>query len=71
MCEDSDELRSRRLSKHFMKPSDYDKIPLSKILYFVGGMGLLAEWKRWGMNNRPKMIAVQGSLYAPIQFNLI
>jgi len=26
-----------------MEPSDYDEIPLCKILYFVRGMGLLAE----------------------------
>jgi hypothetical protein len=27
----------------FMEPSDYDEIALYKILYFVIGMGLLAE----------------------------
>jgi hypothetical protein len=27
----------------FMEPSNYDEIPLRKILYFVRGMGLLAE----------------------------
>jgi len=44
-CEDSAELRSCRLGKRFMEPSDRDTIPLCKILYFVRGMGLLAEWK--------------------------
>jgi hypothetical protein len=29
--------------KHFMEPSDYDEIPLCKVLYFVRSMGLLAE----------------------------
>jgi hypothetical protein len=29
-----------------MEPSDYDEIPLSKILYFVKGMALLAEKRR-------------------------
>jgi hypothetical protein len=38
-----DEFKFRRLCKHFMEPSDYDKIPLCKILYFVRGKGLLAE----------------------------
>jgi hypothetical protein len=27
----------------FMEPSDYDEIPLHKILYFVRDMGQLAE----------------------------
>jgi hypothetical protein len=36
-------LRSRRIGKHFMEPSDYDEIPLCKIMYFVRGAGLLAE----------------------------
>jgi hypothetical protein len=27
----------------FMKPNNYDDIPLYKILYFVRGTGLLAE----------------------------
>jgi hypothetical protein len=27
----------------FMEPSEYDEIPLRKILYFVTGVGLLAE----------------------------
>jgi hypothetical protein len=36
-------LRFRPLGKHFMEPSDYDKILLCKILDFVRYMGLLAE----------------------------
>jgi hypothetical protein len=36
-------LKFCHLRKHFMEPSDYDEIPLCKILYFVRGMGLLAE----------------------------
>jgi hypothetical protein len=37
-----------------MEPSDHDKSPLCKILYFVGGMALLADgeytvdWKSHG-----------------------
>jgi hypothetical protein len=31
------------LRKQFMESSDYDEIPLCKILYFVTGTGLLAE----------------------------
>jgi hypothetical protein len=41
------ELRPRCLGRHFMKPRNHDKITLCKILHFVGGMGLLSEWKRW------------------------
>jgi hypothetical protein len=37
------EFRFRRLGKHFMEPSDYDEIMLRKTLFFVRGMGLLAE----------------------------
>jgi hypothetical protein len=37
------ELRFCHLSKHFMEPSIYDEIPLCKIMYFIGGLGLLAE----------------------------
>jgi hypothetical protein len=37
------EFKFRRLGKHFMEPSDYDKMPLCMILYFVRGIGLLAE----------------------------
>jgi hypothetical protein len=29
-----------------MEPSDHDKIVLHEILYSIGGMGLLAEWKK-------------------------
>jgi hypothetical protein len=36
----------------FMEPSDYDEIPLRKILYYVRGTGLLAEYSRWGTRNR-------------------
>jgi len=36
------EFKFRRLGKHFKNPSDYDEIPLCKILYFVRGTGLLA-----------------------------
>jgi hypothetical protein len=38
------EFRFRLLGKHFfMEPSDYDDIPLYKVLYFVKGTVLLAE----------------------------
>jgi hypothetical protein len=42
-CVALDELRFRRLGIHFMESSDYDEIPLCKILYFVRDTGLLAE----------------------------
>jgi hypothetical protein len=45
--EDSAELRYCHLGKHFMKPSDHDKIPLCKMMYFVGGTGIAVEWNRW------------------------
>jgi hypothetical protein len=32
------EFKFRRLRKHFMEPSDYDEIPLCKILYLSRGM---------------------------------
>jgi hypothetical protein len=51
-CEDSAALRPRCLGKHFMEPSDHEKIPLCKILYFVGDTGLLSECKRRGMHDR-------------------
>jgi hypothetical protein len=31
------------LGSNFMERGDYNEIPLCKILYFVNGMGLLAE----------------------------
>jgi hypothetical protein len=34
---------------------------LRKILYFIGGTGLLAEWERWGCTIDQKMVEVQGS----------
>jgi hypothetical protein len=35
-----------------MEPSDHDKILSCKILFSIVGMGLLIEWKIWGMYNR-------------------
>jgi hypothetical protein len=43
-----------------MEPSNYDEIPLCKILYFVRGMGLLAEQSRWGCTTDQKMVAMHG-----------
>jgi hypothetical protein len=48
-----------------MKPSERDKILLCKVMYFVGGTGLRAEWESWGCKIDHKMIAVQGSPYEP------
>jgi hypothetical protein len=50
-------LKIRWLGKHVMERSDYDEIPLCKILYFVGGTGLLAECRRWGRVKDQKMVA--------------
>jgi hypothetical protein len=64
-CEDAAELRSCCLGEHFMEPSNHDMIPLYKILYFIAGTGLLAEWKRWGCTIDEKMVTVQGTLICP------
>jgi hypothetical protein len=66
-CQDSAGLRPRRLGKHFIEQSDRDRIALCKVLYFVGGTGLLAEWK---CTIDQKMVAVQGSPCAPIRLIL-
>jgi hypothetical protein len=34
-------LRSRHLGHHFMNPADFEDISVSRILYFVQGVGLL------------------------------
>ena len=36
-------IRSRHLGHHFMKPSDFEDISVSRILHFVQGAGLLNE----------------------------
>jgi hypothetical protein len=54
-----------------MEPCDYDKIALCKILYFVRGAGLLAEYSRWGRTIDQKMVAVHGSPCAPTPLILI
>jgi hypothetical protein len=48
-----------------MEPSDYDKIPLCKILYSVRGTGLLAEQSRWRCTTDHNIVAVQRSPCAP------
>jgi hypothetical protein len=67
----SAELRPCCLGKHFMEPSNCDKILLCKILYFIGSMGLLAEWKRWGCTIYQKMAVAQGPLYTPTPLSLM
>jgi hypothetical protein len=57
-CEALSELRFCHLSKHFMEPSDYDKIPLCKILYFIGGKGLLAEGSKQGCTIDQTMVTL-------------
>jgi hypothetical protein len=42
-CEALAELRFCHSCKYLIEPDDCDKIPLCKMLYFVGGTGLLAE----------------------------
>jgi hypothetical protein len=44
-----------------MEASDYDEIPLFEALYFVRGLGLQAERKRWGCTVDQKMVLVQRS----------
>jgi hypothetical protein len=62
-CWDPAELRSCLSGKHFMEPSDLDKIPLCNILYLAGDTQLLAEWKTWGCSVYQKMVAVHGTLF--------
>jgi hypothetical protein len=46
------------LVKMFMEPSDCDEIPLYKMLYFVVGTEILAEYSRWGCTIDHKMVVV-------------
>jgi hypothetical protein len=39
-------LRFRHLDHHFMKPSDFEDISVSKILQFVQSVGLMNEWAK-------------------------
>jgi hypothetical protein len=50
--EDSGEIRSSCLDKHFMELSNNDKILLCKILYFVEGTGTTRGMEKMGMHNR-------------------
>jgi hypothetical protein len=54
-------LRFRHLGHHFMKPSDFEDISVSKILNFVQGAGLLNECAK-GLHKRLTMAEVHGSL---------
>jgi hypothetical protein len=44
---------------------DNDKILLCRILYFMGGMGLLADWREWGCTKAQAMVMVQRSVRCP------
>jgi hypothetical protein len=59
-CVALDELIFSSLGKHFMERSDYYEIVLRKILHFVRGTGLLAEYRIWGCTDQD-IVAVQGS----------
>jgi hypothetical protein len=65
------ELRFYLLGKHVVEASDYDEIQLCKMLYFICGMGLLAERSRWECTIDQKLVAVQGSPYAPTSLILL
>jgi hypothetical protein len=54
-----------------MEPNNYDEIPLCELLYFVSGMGQLAESSRWECTIFQKMVAVHGSPSAPTPLILI
>jgi hypothetical protein len=41
-----------------MEPSDCDEIPLCKMLYFVVGTEILAEYSRWGCTIDHEMVVV-------------
>jgi hypothetical protein len=65
-CETLAELIFCHLGKHFTEPNNHDKIALCRILYFIGGTILLAEWDRWWCTLDKNMVAVQGLLYVPL-----
>jgi hypothetical protein len=43
VCVALDDFRFSRLGRHFYGSSDYDDIPLCKIIYYDRGMGLMEE----------------------------
>jgi hypothetical protein len=45
-----------------MKPSNYHEVSLNKLLHYIDGAGLLADWKRMGMHKRSAMVEVQATL---------
>jgi hypothetical protein len=53
-----------------MEPSDYDKIPLCKILYFIGGKRLLAEGSKQGCTIDQTMVNLKHPPHS-YQFNLL
>jgi hypothetical protein len=53
-----------KISTHFMELRNYYEILLRKILHFVRGTGILAEWSTWEHKVDDKMVPVQGLPYA-------
>jgi len=43
-CEGLARLRFRHLVWHFVKPGNFEDIPISSILHFVQGVGVLDAW---------------------------
>jgi hypothetical protein len=54
-------LRYRHLDHHFIKPGDFEDIPVSKILHFAQGVGLLTG-KAQGLHIRSNTVEVHGSM---------
>jgi hypothetical protein len=71
MSEAFDEFRFLRSGKHFMEPSDYDEIPLCKIVYCTWPEVRDYWWNRWGRTIGQKMVAMHGSPCAPTPLTLI
>jgi hypothetical protein len=63
--EDSAKLRSRRLDKHLIEPSDHIKIPLFKMMHFVGGWDWWRNGKCGERTVGQRMVPEQGSPCAP------
>jgi hypothetical protein len=61
----------RHLGKHLMKQGNHYKILLCKILYFVGGMRLLADRRVGGCTKDQEMMTVQGSVRRPPHSHLL
>jgi hypothetical protein len=61
----------RHLSLHFMKPSDFEEISVSKILHFVQSAGLLNTCTQ-ELHERSSAVGVHGSLqWLPFMYSIL